>query len=83
MAQKGRQPPMKGQFWTYLIKRVGLGLFTLFVILLASYALMRLAPGDPSKSTFPHLRQTATCTASASTAPPTAAIRHAMSIRLI
>jgi len=43
---------MKGQFWTYLVKRLGLGLFTLFVILLASYALMRLAPGDPSKSTF-------------------------------
>ena len=43
---------MKGQFWTYLIKRLALGAFTLFVILLASYALMRLAPGDPSKSTF-------------------------------
>jgi len=43
---------MKGQFWTYLVKRLGLGIFTLFVILLASYALMRLAPGDPSKSTF-------------------------------
>ena len=43
---------MKGQFWTYLIKRLGLGFFTLFVILLASYALVRLAPGDPSKSTF-------------------------------
>ena len=43
---------MKGQFWSYLVKRLGLGVFTLFVILLASYALMRLAPGDPSKSTF-------------------------------
>ena len=32
---------MKDQFWTYLVKRLGLGFFTLFVILLASYALMR------------------------------------------
>lgn len=43
---------MKKQFLTYLIKRILLGIMTVFIILLASYALMRLAPGDPSKSSF-------------------------------
>ncbi len=43
---------MYKQFWSYFIKRLSLGLVTIFVILLASYALMRLAPGDPSKSSF-------------------------------
>ena len=41
---------MKGQFWTYLIKRLCLGVFTLFVILLASYIMMRLSPGNPAKT---------------------------------
>ncbi len=36
----------------YLIKRILLGLFTLFVILFTSYALMRLAPGDAAKSSI-------------------------------
>ena len=34
----------------YIIKRLLLALFTLFVILFTSYALLRLAPGDPSRS---------------------------------
>ncbi len=36
----------------YLIKRILLGLLTLFVILFTSYALMRLAPGDAAKSSI-------------------------------
>ena len=35
---------------TYIIKRIVLALFTLFIILFTSYALLRLAPGDPSRS---------------------------------
>ena len=35
---------------TYIIKRILLALFTLFIILFTSYALLRLAPGDPSRS---------------------------------
>jgi peptide/nickel transport system permease protein len=38
--------------WKYLSKRVILSLFTLFVILFVSYILLRLAPGDPTKSSF-------------------------------
>ena len=34
----------------YIAKRLLLALLTLFVILFASYALLRLAPGDPSRS---------------------------------
>ena len=34
----------------YIIKRLGLALLTLFIILFTSYALLRLAPGDPSRS---------------------------------
>lgn len=34
----------------YIAKRLFLALLTLFVILFASYALLRLAPGDPSRS---------------------------------
>lgn len=34
----------------YITKRLLLALLTLFVILFASYALLRLAPGDPSRS---------------------------------
>ncbi len=36
----------------YLLKRLGMALFTLFIILLISYTLARLAPGDPSKSSM-------------------------------
>ncbi|MDD3886501.1 MAG: ABC transporter permease [Victivallaceae bacterium] len=36
----------------YLIKRVCLAALTLLAILLASYVLLRLAPGDPSRSTI-------------------------------
>ena len=43
---------MKEGFFLYLVKRGFLAVFTLLVILLASYFLMRLAPGDPSKSTM-------------------------------
>lgn len=35
----------------YLIKRLSLAMITLFIILLVSYCLIRLAPGDPTKST--------------------------------
>ena len=34
----------------YIIKRLFLAGLTLLVILFASYALLRLAPGDPTKS---------------------------------
>jgi len=43
---------MKEGFGLYLLKRLFLGLVTLLVILFASYALMRLAPGDPTKSSM-------------------------------
>lgn len=43
---------MKEGFGLYLLKRFFLGLLTLLVILFASYALMRLAPGDPTKSSM-------------------------------
>lgn len=43
---------MKSSFWRYFAKRLALGALTLFLILLASYALLRAAPGDPSKSTM-------------------------------
>ena len=43
---------MKDHFFQYLCKRLYLGLLTLLIILFASYALLRLAPGDPSKSSF-------------------------------
>lgn len=43
---------MKEGFFFYLVKRFFLALFTFFVILGASYFLMRLAPGDPAKSTM-------------------------------
>ena len=36
----------------YLLKRIGMAILTLFVILFASYYLVRLAPGDPTKSSF-------------------------------
>lgn len=43
---------MKEGFIFYLFKRGILAVFTLLVILFVSYSLMRLAPGDPSKSTM-------------------------------
>ena len=43
---------MKNGFAAYLLKRFLLGMLTLLVILLTSYALMRLAPGDPTKSSM-------------------------------
>lgn len=43
---------MKEGFFKYLLKRCLLGLMTLFIILFASYVLMRLAPGDPTKSSM-------------------------------
>ena len=36
----------------YLLKRVALALLTLFIILFVSYLLLRLAPGDPTKSSM-------------------------------
>lgn len=36
----------------YIIKRLALGALTLLVILFASYGLLRLAPGDPTKSSM-------------------------------
>ena len=36
----------------YFIKRLLLAFFTLFVIMVISYALLRLSPGDPTKSSF-------------------------------
>ncbi len=35
---------------SYILKRILLAIFTLLVILLVSYTLLRLAPGDPTKS---------------------------------
>lgn len=43
---------MKEGFAAYLLKRILLGMMTLLVILFASYALMRLAPGDPTRSSM-------------------------------
>ena len=43
---------MTDRFLPYLLKRLSLGALTLLVILLTSYILMRLAPGDPSKSSI-------------------------------
>ncbi|MBR2363587.1 MAG: ABC transporter permease, partial [Lentisphaeria bacterium] len=43
---------MKEGFVFYLVKRGILAFFTLFIILFTSYFLMRLAPGDPSRSTM-------------------------------
>ena len=43
---------MTDRFLPYLLKRLTLGALTLLVILLTSYILMRLAPGDPSKSSI-------------------------------
>lgn len=43
---------MKPGFWNYLLKRLLLAVFTLFLILLASYLLLRIAPGDPTKSSM-------------------------------
>ena len=36
----------------YLLKRIALALLTLFIILFVSYLLLRLAPGDPTKSSM-------------------------------
>ncbi|MFA7229772.1 MAG: ABC transporter permease [Victivallaceae bacterium] len=36
----------------YLVKRIGLALFTLLVIMAVSYLMLRLAPGDPTKSSI-------------------------------
>ena len=36
----------------YIIKRIALAAVTLFVILFASYVLLRLAPGDPTRSSM-------------------------------
>ncbi len=38
--------------WRYVAKRILLAIFTLFVILFVSYMLIRLAPGDPTRSSF-------------------------------
>ena len=43
---------MKEGFAAYLLKRLLLGMLTLLVILFSSYALMRLAPGDPTRSSM-------------------------------
>lgn len=43
---------MKTQFLQYLLKRLALGALTLFIILLASYLLLQLAPGDPTRSSM-------------------------------
>ena len=43
---------MKDGFAAYLLKRLLLGMLTLLVILFSSYVLMRLAPGDPTRSTM-------------------------------
>ena len=36
----------------YLIKRLGLALLTLFIIMMVSYFLLRLAPGDPTRNSI-------------------------------
>ncbi len=38
--------------WLYFIKRIFLAAFTLLIILALSYTLLRLAPGNPAKSTL-------------------------------
>lgn len=38
--------------WEYLLKRLILAVFTLLTILLVSYVLLRLAPGDPTRSSL-------------------------------
>jgi len=38
--------------WEYLFKRLVLAVFTLLTILLVSYVLLRLAPGDPTRSSL-------------------------------
>ncbi len=38
--------------WRYITKRILLAIFTLFIILFVSYMLIRLAPGDPTRSSF-------------------------------
>lgn len=38
--------------WEYLVKRLVLAFFTLLAILLLSYVMLRLAPGDPTRSTL-------------------------------
>ncbi|UDQ97631.1 ABC transporter permease [Lentisphaerota bacterium WC36G] len=38
--------------YLYFLKRICLAIFTLFVILTVSYTLLRLAPGDPTKSSM-------------------------------
>lgn len=43
---------MKNGMGIYLVKRLFLAAATLFLILLASYVLLRLAPGDPTKSSM-------------------------------
>jgi len=41
-----------GGIWRYLLKRLSLAALTLLAILLVSYALVRLAPGDPTRSSM-------------------------------
>ena len=36
----------------YIVKRLLLSIFTMLVIMFASYAMLRLAPGDPTRSSF-------------------------------
>ena len=36
----------------YILKRILLSIFTMLVIMFASYAMLRLAPGDPTRSNF-------------------------------
>ncbi len=43
---------MKDRFFQYFVKRIALGALTLLIILFVSYLLMRLAPGDPTKSSM-------------------------------
>ncbi len=42
----------KNTVYIYLLKRISLAILTLFVILTVSYTLLRLAPGDPTKSSI-------------------------------
>ncbi|MBE6404953.1 MAG: ABC transporter permease [Lentisphaerae bacterium] len=43
---------MKPGLWEYLVKRILLAAVTLVLILLTSYVLLRVAPGDPVKSSM-------------------------------
>ena len=36
----------------YIIKRLLLSIFTMLVIMFASYSMLRMAPGDPTRSSF-------------------------------